>query len=285
MSLPDLSPLPDILVEPILRAALTEDLGRAGDITSAAVIPAEARMAAVMAARQPGVMAGGTVVALAFRLLDPGVETRIIIPDGAAVAPGDVVMTIEGPARSVLGAERVALNLACRLAGIATATASLVAAASPHRARITCTRKTTPGLRALEKYAVRAGGGANHRFGLDDAVLIKDNHIAVAGGAGIAIRRARAHVGHLVKIEVEIDHLDQLDEVLEAGADAVLLDNMTPAELAEAVARIGGRAITEASGRITRETVGAVAASGVDLISAGWLTHSAPILDLGLDMP
>ncbi|MBA74203.1 MAG: nicotinate-nucleotide diphosphorylase (carboxylating) [Tistrella sp.] len=285
MSLPDISPLPDILVEPILRAALIEDLGRAGDITSAAVIPAEARMAAVMAARQPGVMAGGTVAALAFRLLDPGVETRIIIPDGAAVAPGDVVMTIEGPARSVLGAERVALNLACRLAGIATATAGLVAAAAPNRARITCTRKTTPGLRALEKYAVRAGGGANHRFGLDDAVLIKDNHIAVAGGAGIAIRRARAHVGHLVKIEVEIDRLDQLDEVLEAGADAVLLDNMTPAGLAEAVARIGGRAITEASGRITRETVGAVAASGVDLISAGWLTHSAPILDLGLDMP
>lgn len=285
MSLPDLSPLPDILVEPILRAALIEDLGRAGDITSAAVIPAGARMAAVMAARQPGVMAGGTVAALAFRLLDPGVETRIIIPDGAAVVPGDVVMTIEGPARSVLGAERVALNLACRLAGIATATAGLVAAAAPHQARITCTRKTTPGLRLLEKYAVRAGGGANHRFGLDDAVLIKDNHIAVAGGAGIAIRRARAHVGHLVKIEVEIDRLDQLDEVLEAGADAILLDNMTPAELAEAVARIGGRAITEASGRITRETVGAVAASGVDLISAGWLTHSAPILDLGLDMP
>ncbi|AFK53742.1 carboxylating nicotinate-nucleotide diphosphorylase [Tistrella mobilis] len=285
MSLPDLSHLPDILVEPILRAALIEDLGRAGDITSAAVIPAGARMAAVMAARQPGVMAGGTVAALAFRLLDPGVETRIIIPDGAAVVPGDVVMTIEGPARSVLGAERVALNLACRLAGIATATAGLVAAAAPHQARITCTRKTTPGLRLLEKYAVRAGGGANHRFGLDDAVLIKDNHIAVAGGAGIAIRRARAHVGHLVKIEVEIDRLDQLDEVLEAGADAILLDNMTPAELAEAVARIGGRAITEASGRITRETVGAVAASGVDLISAGWLTHSAPILDLGLDMP
>ncbi|WP_372073802.1 carboxylating nicotinate-nucleotide diphosphorylase [Tistrella mobilis] len=285
MSLPDLSPLPDILVEPILRAALIEDLGRAGDITSAAVIPAGAHMAAVMAARQPGVMAGGTVAALAFRLLDPGVETRIIIPDGAAVVPGDVVMTIEGPARSVLGAERVALNLACRLAGIATATAGLVAAAAPHQARITCTRKTTPGLRLLEKYAVRAGGGANHRFGLDDAVLIKDNHIAVAGGAGIAIRRARAHVGHLVKIEVEIDRLDQLDEVLEAGADAILLDNMTPAELAEAVARIGGRAITEASGRITRETVGAVAASGVDLISAGWLTHSAPILDLGLDMP
>ncbi|WP_437359210.1 carboxylating nicotinate-nucleotide diphosphorylase [Inquilinus limosus] len=279
----DLPPLPALLLEPVVRAALAEDLGRAGDITSAAVIPAEARMRGVVAARQPGTVAGTDAAALAFRLLDPAVAVSVPRPDGSRVAPGDAVLRIEGPARPILAAERVALNLLCHLSGVATATASLVAAARPHKARIACTRKTTPGLRALEKHAVRAGGGVNHRFGLDDAVLIKDNHIAVAGGVRPAIARARAAVGHLVRIEVEVDTLDQLDEALAAGVDAVLLDNMAPDQLREAVRRVGGRAVTEASGRVTAETVPAIAAAGVDLISAGWITHSAPILDLGLD--
>ena len=279
----DLAPLPTLLIEPIIRAALLEDLGRAGDITSAAVSPADARMAGVIAARQPGVVAGTDAAALAFRLLDPAITIDILKPDGSPVAPGDAVIRIGGPARPILAAERVALNLLCRLSGVATATATLAAAARPHKARIVCTRKTTPGLRALEKHAVRAGGGANHRFGLDDAVLIKDNHVAVAGGVRPAIARARAAVGHLVKIEVEVDTLDQLDEALAEGIDAVVLDNMNPDQLREAVRRVAGKAVTEASGRITVETVPAIAASGVDLISTGWITHSAPILDLGLD--
>ena len=268
-----------------MRAALLEDLGRAGDITTDAVIPAEARLSGVIAARQAGVVAGVDTALLAFRLLDPAIDAAVERPDGTSVATGDAVIRLEGPARPILSAERVALNLLCRLSGIASVTARLVAAARPHGpARIVCTRKTTPGLRALEKYAVRAGGGSNHRFGLDDAVLIKDNHIAVAGGIKAAIERARAGVGHLVKIEVEVDTLGQLEEALDVGVDAVLLDNMDPATLAEAVKRVDGRAITEASGRITPETVAAVAASGVDLISVGWITHSAPILDLGLDV-
>jgi nicotinate-nucleotide pyrophosphorylase (carboxylating) len=204
--------------------------------------------------------------------------------DGARVAPGDVVLRLDGPARAILTAERVALNLLCRMSGVATATNGLVEAARPHgKASIVCTRKTTPGLRALEKHAVRAGGGSNHRFGLDDAVLIKDNHVAVAGGIVPAIQRARARAGHLVKIECEVDSLEQLEEALSVGVDAVLLDNMGPDLLTRAVAMIDGRALSEASGRITRETVGAVAASGVDLISCGWITHSAAIIDLGLD--
>jgi len=280
-----LPPLPLLLIEPVVRAALLEDLGRAGDITTDAVIPAEARLSGVIAARQAGVVAGVDTALLAFRLLDPAIDTAVERPDGTSVATGDAVIRLEGPARPILSAERVALNLLCRLSGIASVTARLVAAARPHGpARIVCTRKTTPGLRALEKHAVRAGGGSNHRFGLDDAVLIKDNHIAVAGGIKAAIERARAGVGHLVKIEVEVDTLGQLDEALDVGVDAVLLDNMDPATLAGAVKRVDGRTITEASGRITPETVGAVAASGVDLISVGWITHSAPILDLGLDV-
>ncbi|GJD96722.1 carboxylating nicotinate-nucleotide diphosphorylase [Methylobacterium iners] len=279
-----LVPLPRLLVEPIVRAALVEDLGRAGDLTTDAIVPAEARMSAVIAARQDGVIAGIDAAVLAFALVDPAIAVRVERGDGARVSPGDVVLRLDGPARGILTAERVALNLACRLSGVATATASLVAAARPHgHARIVCTRKTTPGLRGLEKHAVRAGGGSNHRFGLDDAVLIKDNHVAVAGGIGPAIARARAYAGHLVKIEVEVDTLAQLDEALAAGIDAVLLDNMNPDQLEQAVRTIGGRAIAEASGRINRETVGAVAASGVDLISCGWITHSAPIIDLGLD--
>ena len=286
MSAPHLSllPLPRLLVEPIVRAALLEDLGRAGDITTDAIVPLEAMLDGVIAARQPGVISGTDAAAIAFALIDPTVRVEIVKDDGARVAPGDVVIRLSGPARAILTAERVALNLLCRMSGVATATAGLVEAARPHgKASIVCTRKTTPGLRALEKHAVRAGGGSNHRFGLDDAVLIKDNHVAVAGGIVPAIERARARAGHLVKIEVEVDTLDQLQEVLSVGADAVLLDNMSPEQLARAVAMIDGRALAEASGRITRETVGAVAASGVDLISCGWITHSAAIIDLGLD--
>ncbi|AWN34365.1 carboxylating nicotinate-nucleotide diphosphorylase [Methylobacterium radiodurans] len=280
----DLLPLPRLLVEPVVRAALLEDLGRAGDITTDAIVPAEARLTGVIGARQNGVIAGVDCARIAFELIDPAVSVTVERPDGAQVAPGDVVLRLDGPARAILTAERVALNLLCRLSGVATATAGLVEAARPHgKAAIVCTRKTTPGLRALEKHAVRAGGGSNHRFGLDDAVLIKDNHVAVAGGIVPAIERARARSGHLVKIEVEVDTLAQLEEALSVGADAVLLDNMDPETLRRAVAMIDGRALSEASGRITRETVGAVAASGVDLISCGWITHSAAIIDLGLD--
>lgn len=280
-----LAPLPRLLVEPLVRAALLEDLGRAGDITTDAIIPVDARLHGAIVAREPGVVAGVDVALLAFTLIDPAVAVVIDRLDGSRVERGEAVLRVEGSARSILSAERVALNLLCRMSGIATATATLVDAVRPHGpARIVCTRKTTPGLRSLEKHAVRAGGGANHRFGLDDAVLIKDNHIAIAGGVRPALERARAAVGHLVKIEIEVDTLDQLNEVLEVGADAILLDNMNPDTLSEAVRRVDKRAITEASGRITATTAPAIAAAGVDLISAGWITHSAPILDLGLDV-
>ncbi|KST60521.1 nicotinate-nucleotide pyrophosphorylase [Methylobacterium sp. GXS13] len=283
--LPDgILPLPRLLVEPIVRAALVEDLGRAGDITTDAIVPPGERMRGVIASRQAGVISGTDAAEIAFALIDPAVSVTVERGDGARVVPGDVVLRLEGPARAILTAERVALNLLCRMSGVATATNSLVEAARPHgKASIVCTRKTTPGLRALEKHAVRAGGGSNHRFGLDDAVLIKDNHVAVAGGIVPAIERARARAGHLVKIECEVDSLEQLEEALSVGVDAVLLDNMGPDLLTRAVAMIDGRALSEASGRITRETVGAVAASGVDLISCGWITHSAAIIDLGLD--
>lgn len=277
-------PLPRLLVEPVVRAALVEDLGRAGDITTDAIVPPGERMRGVIASRQDGVISGTDAAAIAFALIDPAVTVTVERGDGACVSPGDVVLHLEGPARAILTAERVALNLLCRMSGVATATNGLVEAARPHgKASIVCTRKTTPGLRALEKHAVRAGGGSNHRFGLDDAVLIKDNHVAVAGGIVPAIERARARAGHLVKIECEVDSLEQLEEALTVGVDAVLLDNMGPDLLTRAVAMIDGRALSEASGRITRETVGAVAASGVDLISCGWITHSAAIIDLGLD--
>lgn len=278
-----LSRLPALMVEPIVRAALLEDLGRAGDLTTDAIVPAAARAETTLAARQPGIVAGLDVAQLAFRLVDPAIEIQVERPDGTALAAGDRIAVLSGLVRGMLTAERVALNFLGHLSGVATATATLVEAVRGHKARICCTRKTMPGLRALQKYAVRAGGGINHRFGLDDAVLIKDNHVAVAGGVANAIRRARAGVGHLVKIEVEIDRLDQLDEALGERADAILLDNMSPAELAEAVRRIDGRAVSEASGRITPATAPAIAASGVDLISAGWLTHSAQVLDIGLD--
>ncbi|MSP74616.1 MAG: carboxylating nicotinate-nucleotide diphosphorylase [Rhodospirillaceae bacterium] len=279
----NLAPLPLLMIEAPVRAALLEDLGRAGDLTTDAIVPASAWAETALVARQPGVVAGLDAAALAFRLVDPLIEIAIERPDGSRLAPGDRIAVITGPARGMLTAERTALNFLGHLSGVATATATLVAAVQGHKARICCTRKTLPGLRALQKYAVRAGGGVNHRFGLDDAVLIKDNHVAAAGGVALAIRAARAGVGHLVKIEVEVDSLDQLDEALGEGTDAVLLDNMAPEMLAEAVRRIAGRAIAEASGRITPATAPAIAASGVDLISAGWLTHSAQVLDIGLD--
>ncbi len=276
-------PLPRVMLEPLVRAALLEDLGRAGDITTDAIVPPGATLTAALVARQPGVVAGLDLASLAFTLLDPAISIAIERPDGSALAPGDVIATISGPARGVLTGERTALNFLGHLSGVASGTAALVAAARPHRAQIVCTRKTMPGLRAVQKYAVRAGGGANHRFGLDDAVLIKDNHVAIAGGVRQAIARVRAHAGHMVKLEVEVDTLDQLDEVLMIGVDAILLDNMGPDMLAEAVRRVAGRAVTEASGRISPATVAAIAASNVDLISVGWLTHSAAVLDIGLD--
>jgi nicotinate-nucleotide pyrophosphorylase (carboxylating) len=273
-----------LLVEPIVRAALLEDLGRAGDITTDAIVPADATVEAVIAARQPGVVAGLDAALLAFELLDPELHIERLRDDGARVVRGDKVARIAGRARPVLAAERTALNLLCRMSGVATATRVLADAIEGHKAKIVCTRKTTPGLRILEKEAVRLGGGANHRFGLDDAMLIKDNHLALAGGVRPALERARRQAGHLVKIELEVDTLDQLAEALETGIDAVLLDNMDPPTLRRAVAMVAGRAVTEASGRISPDTVAAVAATGVDLISSGWITHSAPILDLGLDV-
>ena len=279
-----LAPLPMIMLEPLVRAALLEDLGQAGDLTSDAVIPAEAQISAALAARQPGVVAGLDLARLAFQLIDPRIEIEIARLDGAAIAKGETIASLRGPARGVLTAERTALNFLCHLSGIASATASLVAAVRGHKAQIVCTRKTTPGLRAVEKHAVRAGGGGNHRFGLNDAVLIKDNHIAIAGGIRAALERVRARAGHMVKIEVEVDTLVQLEEALAMGADAVLLDNMSLDELRRAVTMASGRAITEASGRVTPETAPAIAATGVDLISVGWLTHSAPALDIGLDV-
>jgi nicotinate-nucleotide pyrophosphorylase (carboxylating) len=273
-----------LLIEPIVRAALFEDLGRAGDITTEAIVPAEAEVEAVIAARQPGVVAGLDAALLAFELIDPALRIERICGDGARVSRGDTVARISGQARGVLAAERTALNLLSRMSGIATATRGLRDAVAATKAKIVCTRKTTPGLRVLEKEAVRLGGGANHRFGLDDAMLIKDNHIALAGGVRPALERAKRHAGHLVKIELEVDTLDQLAEALRVGVDAVLLDNMTPETMRQAVAMVDGCAITEASGRINLETAPAVAATGVDLISCGWITHSAPILDLGLDI-
>jgi len=278
-----LTPLPNLIVEPIVRQALIEDLGRAGDITTDAIAPPDRITLAAMRSRQAGVVAGLDVAALAFRLIDPAIRFTAALPDGARVKPGATVATIEGPARGILSAERVALNFVSRLSGVASATAALVASVAHTKARIVCTRKTTPLLRSLEKYAVRAGGGANHRFGLDDAALIKDNHIAIAGGVAKAIRLVRGHVGHLVKIEVEVDTLAQLEEALSERVDAVLLDNMSLDDLRRAVAMIGGRAVSEASGRVNLETAPAIASTGVDLISVGWLTHSAPILDIGLD--
>jgi nicotinate-nucleotide pyrophosphorylase (carboxylating) len=275
--------LSPVLINDAVRRALDEDLGLAGDITTAAVIAADATAIGVLAARKPGIVAGLDLVTAAFRALDPGVRVTTMIGDGHEAKANRIVARIEGNARALLSAERVALNFAGRMSGIATLTRAYVDRIAGAKARIIDTRKTTPGLRAFEKYAVLAGGGANHRVGLFDAVLIKDNHVVVAGGIGPAIRAARANAGHMVKIEIEVDTLDQLDEALAVGCDAILLDNMTLTQLREAVAKVAGRALTEASGGVSLETVRAIAETGVDLISVGALTHSAPVLDLGLD--
>lgn len=277
------TPPPALLWEPLLQRAFEEDLGTAGDLTTQAILGDEATTAQVVA-RESGTVAGLAVAARAFTLYDAGLAVELRRADGGRVKRGDVLLEITGSAASILIAERTALNLLGRMCGIATATRALMDRVAGTGAQVVCTRKTTPGLRALEKYAVRCGGGGNHRFGLDDAVLIKDNHIAVAGGVAEAVRRARENVGHMVKIEVEVDTLDQLDVALDAGAEAVLLDNMPPATLRDAVARCRGRAITEASGGITADTIRAVAETGVDLISVGALTHSVKSLDVGLDI-
>jgi nicotinate-nucleotide pyrophosphorylase (carboxylating) len=275
--------LPPIMIEPAVRAALLEDLGRAGDITTDAVVPADARAETALVARQAGVVAGLDFALTAFRLIDPAIAVTIDRPDGTRLSPGDRIAAISGPARGILTAERTALNFLCHLSGIASATRGIADAIAGTRAQVCCTRKTMPGLRFAQKYAVRVGGGSNHRFGLDDAVLIKDNHVAIAGGVREAVTRARAHVGHLVKIELEVDTLEQLEAALHERVDAVLLDNMGPDLLRQAVAMVDGRAITEASGRIRPDTAPAIAATGVDLLSVGWLTHSATVLDIGLD--
>lgn len=275
--------LPRIMVEPAVRAALLEDLGRAGDLTTDAIVPAATRTETALIARQPGVLAGLDFALTAFHLIDPAIEAVVERPDASRLAPGELIAIIRGPARGILTAERTALNFLCHLSGIASATRDIVDAIAGTAAEVVCTRKTVPGLRFAQKYAVRVGGGSNHRFGLDDAVLIKDNHVAIAGGIRPAIERARAGVGHLVKIELEVDTLTQLEEALTLGVDAVLLDNMGPDMLREAVHMVDRRAITEASGRIRPDTAPAIAATGVDLLSVGWLTHSAPVLDIGLD--
>ena len=275
--------LPRIVIEPHVRAALLEDLGRAGDLTSDAIIGPDETARVALVSREPGVIAGTDCVRLAWELVDTRIVVSDLLPDGTRVQPGTVIGTISGPARGLLSGERVALNFLGHLSGVATGTATIADAIAHTHARVADTRKTIPGLRALQKHAVKAGGGSNHRFGLDDAVLIKDNHIAVAGGVSAAVARARAGVGHLVKIEVEVDSLTQVAELLPLGVDAVLLDNMGPELVREAVAMIAGRLITEASGRITPATAVPLAEAGVDLISVGWLTHSAHVLDIGLD--
>ena len=280
--------LPDILVEPVVRLALAEDLGRAGDVTAMACIPQDARMKAAFAARKAGVLAGIEAVRLSVLALDPQARIDLRLNDGDALAPGAVLAVVEANARAFLSAERTALNLVGRLSGVATLTRAYVEAVAGTGARIADTRKTTPGLRALEKHAVACGGGMNHRFGLDDAILIKDNHVAVCGGVAQAVRRARAFAPHLMKVEVEVDGLDQLDAVLAlidegAAPDVIMLDNFSLADLRTAVERVAGRIVLEASGGVDLTTVRAVAETGVDVISVGALTHSAPNLDIGLD--
>ena len=276
-------PPPLLLIEGSVHAALEEDLGRAGDITSQLTIAADSRATAKFVARKPGRIAGLICAGAAFRLIDPAVTFDVAKPDGSEVIAGDTVATVSGAARSLLTAERVALNFLGPLSGTATATAALVDAVKGTRARIVCTRKTIPGLRSLQKYAVRCGGGFNHRFGLDDAAMIKDNHVQAAGGIAPAVARLRAGMGHMVKIEVEVDRLEQLEECLVLGVDTVLVDNMTPEDLRRAVALAKGKAVLEASGNVTLASVRAIAETGVDYISSGAITHSAPNLDIGLD--
>ncbi len=272
-----------LLIEPIVRNALLEDMGRAGDITTDAIVPEAATTSGAVRARKAGRLCGVEVAATAFRLADPAVTFETILADGSDLEPDATIATIRGSARGILTAERTALNFLCHLSGIATATNRFVRLIEGSKAKIIDTRKTTPGLRVLEKYAVRVGGGMNHRFGLDDAVLIKDNHIAFAGGIKPAVEAVRRSVGHLVKTEVEVDNLDQLRECLDVKVEVILLDNFSLEQMREAVKTTAGRAILEASGRVTEENVHAIAETGVDLISSGWITHSAPALDIGLD--
>lgn len=276
--------LPRILYEDIVRQGLLEDLGRGGDLTTDSIVDPGAEFFGRIVARQAGRLAGAGVACLAFELMGASVRVERTRADGAELYPGATLLTVEGCARAILGAERTALNLLGRLCGVAGLTARFVEAVAATGAGIVCTRKTTPGLRALEKYAVRCGGGSNHRFGLDDAVLIKDNHLVVAGSIEKAVARVRESIGHTVKVELEVDTLQQLEQVLEAGVDIVLLDNMQPETLRMAVDLVDGRAITEASGGITLETAAEIASTGVDFLSVGALTHSAPSLDVGLDM-
>lgn len=275
---------PELIWAPLVEAALREDLGLAGDVTTMLTVPAQARARARIAARRPGRVAGLPMALHAFRLIDPALRIEVHVQEGEDVVAGAAVATVQGAARPILTAERTALNLLTRLCGIATATASAVAATAGTRARVAATRKTTPGLRILEKHAVRMGGGESHRYGLDDGILIKDNHIAAAGGLLLAVDAALAGKGHMLKLQVEVDTLEQLEEALTRPIDAVLLDNMGPSTLREAVLMVGGRCLTEASGNIRPDTLADVALTGVDLISIGWLTHSAPGLDLGLDL-
>ncbi|MGQ2991049.1 MAG: carboxylating nicotinate-nucleotide diphosphorylase [Brevundimonas sp.] len=280
--------LPDVMIEPIVRAALLEDIGRAGDVTAEACIPAEARLKAQFRARKPGVVAGVACLRLAALAMDPAARIDLRVQDGDPLTPGSVIAEIEGNARALLTAERTALNLLGRLSGVASLTRTYVEAVAGTGVRIADTRKTTPGLRALEKHAVACGGGLNHRFGLDDAILIKDNHVAVCGGVEPAVRRARAMAGHLMKVELEVDGLDQLDQALALideglAPDVVMLDNFSLDDLREGVRRTAGRITLEASGGVDLTTVRAIAETGVNVISVGALTHSAPVLDIGLD--
>jgi len=275
--------LSHLVIEPLIKMALAEDLGRAGDITSDSTVPENARAKVVMAAREEGRIAGLDLAEAAFRIVDGTLKITRLMHEGADVRKGDAVLEVEGRARSILMAERVALNFVGRMSGVATLTLKMVRATGNHKARIAATRKTTPGLRAVEKYAVMVGGGIPHRYGLDDAVLIKDNHIAMAGGVKVAIRSAKQNISHTVKIEVEVDTLDQLKEVLEEGVDIVMLDNMSCDDMAAAVKMVDGRALVEASGGVTLDRIPAISATGVDLISSGAITHSAPNFDVGLD--
>ena len=278
-----IAPLPDLLIEPLVRAALAEDLGRAGDITSLACIGPEARLDASFGVRQSGTLSGLACARLAILALDPAARFEARLADGERVEAGAVAAVVSANARALLSAERVALNLLGRLSGVATLTRAYVDAVEGTGTAIVDTRKTTPGLRHLEKYAVRCGGGINHRFGLDDAILIKDNHVAAAGGVTQALTRARAAAGHLIKIEVEVDSLDQLREALPHRPDVVMLDNFTPDQIRQAVAIAAGQVVLEASGGVNLQTVRAIAEAGAQVISVGALTHSAPVLDIGLD--
>ena len=279
----NIAPLPYIILEPLVRRALEEDLGRAGDITSASVIPADAHARMVMTASQEGVIAGLDAAKIAFKLVDPALTIKCLKTDGTEVNPEDKVMKVEGCARSILTAERVALNFVGHISGIATLTNRMVKTVGTYKTHICSTRKTTPGLRSIEKYAVRVGGGMNHRLGLDDAILIKDNHIAIAGGIKTVLRRAKDSIGHIVKIEIEVDTLEQLKEVLEEGVDVVMLDNMSIEDMATAVKMVDRNAVVEASGGVTIERIAKIVATGVDVISVGALTHSAPHFDIRLD--